>query len=68
MSVSEKDKEIIRAHAELDKTTALSEQKLQYITNKLKETEERAEVLSNDYLIGKKKLDEKDKLILVNHL
>jgi len=65
MSLSEKEKELIKGSAELDKAKALSEQKIQYTTSKLKELEDKVDTLSNENYKAMRKIDEKDLIIAV---
>jgi predicted Zn-dependent protease len=65
VSLSEKEKELIRESAELDKAKALAEQRIQYTATKLKEVEDKVDSLNNENYKAMRKIDEKDLIIAV---
>jgi len=63
--VSEKDKENIKIRADLEKASALAEQKMSYIGAKAQEDSQKLQILQQENTNIKQKNDEKDRLIAV---
>lgn len=67
-SNTEKEKELIRVKADLEKTNALSEQQLKYLDSRAKEQTSKVEALQQELKNYKAKLDEKSKQIYVTFI